>query len=791
MNLSDLPRMVALQVSCWPLRLRAAVWTCCILLSSQSFSAPYSEIVLPFKSKRPYRAVYNASENSVQVEILKTTTSELAPVERYDEDLIRRLLVKDRGPEGVEVKLTLRDRDVVATVADFDEPHRIVISVFKKGYQPVAGVDGVPMTGGDTSRLDSSIASNQNGAPRLSNPETDNASSRLVSERNADKDETRRLFQSAPAKIENSVDLCVRLQRTSSGVGSNWKNLQAPIYRLDPLPRLQKLAGRIPGAQCEAAMKSNQGLATLAENLYSDGQESRALLLYQQLLFYDPATIERDPGNLWRMAEVHFGQGNISLAAGYYDILAKRFPGSPQQRLAIMRLADVTVVQASMSGAPVQIEGILKPVRAVQGDADYNAGVILRAAYWRQSGQNPVATDASPSLPRLVESDTRELHSSIAAIKHPRTRFLAYSLLLNERLSDDVEWTSETGKFAAEYFKSYKAKAYEPENRILSDKLKLKISSALQGLSLAGRHVEAVQTYESLPKSLQSIRKDPPTAWALAEAYRGIGQPQPATALYEVAASAGVGVERFKAQFWLAQTAFDTAELLIRKKAGATRISPFQRKSIEADRGMNATWKGLKPSEREQLYASFRTPLEASLGLPARLRTPPKVILESWRTVTASRQSATSGEAPEDPKSEFAPSASTANLASTLASRFAVLGMERERREALGFMRSMKPSEFGSDVDAKKAWQDQLLKLAEEYRKDNEYLEAGRIFNLVANEATDWEGRAETLYKAGLLLYRAGRKDEAVAALEKAKSDGNNLFYANLATERLNQINRK
>jgi hypothetical protein len=86
---------------------------------------------------------------------------------------------------------------------------------------------------------------------------------------------------------------------------------------------------------------------------------------------------------------------------------------------------------------------------------------------------------------------------------------------------------------------------------------------------------------------------------------------------------------------------------------------------------------------------------------------------------------------------------------------------------------------------------DQLLLLAEEYRKDNEYLEAGRTFGLVASESENWEGRAETLYKAGLLLYRAGRKDEAVVALEKAKADGNNLFYANLATERLTQIQKK
>jgi tetratricopeptide (TPR) repeat protein len=128
---------------------------------------------------------------------------------------------------------------------------------------------------------------------------------------------------------------------------------------------------------------------------------------------------------------------------------------------------------------------------------------------------------------------------------------------------------------------------------------------------------------------------------------------------------------------------------------------------------------------------------------------------------------------------------------SDLAARFQLLGLSGERRQALGLLKEMKPSQFGDDKAARKAWMDQLLSLAEEYRKDNEYLESGRIFSLVASESESWDGRAETLYKAGLLLYRAGRKDEAVAALEKAKADGNNLFYANLASERLNQIQKK
>ena len=100
----------------------------------------------------------------------------------------------------------------------------------------------------------------------------------------------------------------------------------------------------------------------------------------------------------------------------------------------------------------------------------------------------------------------------------------------------------------------------------------------------------------------------------------------------------------------------------------------------------------------------------------------------------------------------------------------------------------MTPKDLGDDKAAKQTWASELINLAEDYRKANQYLDAGRLFNLVGAEAENFEGRAEALYKGGLLLYRAGRRAEAVEALKKAEADGNNLFYANLAKERLSQL---
>lgn len=744
----------------------AAMMLC--LQSAPAIAADYSEIVLPFPDTRPYTAKYDAVENTVRIEILKTSSTELQALERYDEDLIRRLLVKDRGADGVEIMMKLKSRDVVATVNDFEEPFRLVVAIFKRGYTPARTPDGLPVTGHD---LKPALAQNAPAAKP-----TEPASQR-------------RIFQPAPKKFENAADLCSQLKQAKPGRAASWDRLSDPVYRFDSLTAKSKYASEIPVEECAKAMASTKGLSDLAADLFANGEELRSMSVYQQLLFHDPLAIERDPASLWRMAEIHLGQGNLSLAGGYYDTITKRFPGTPFHSLAAMRLIDVHAAEAAIAGETEILPKVAPSLAALDvatASPDYRAGKVLRTSFWR----NASAKTKSP-IPELDEMEVRDLESAFPSLTHPRTRFLTASLLLAARLDSRRNWTVDAGNFAANYFRDYKTAEFDPMRAELLTRLRLRLDGLLQEQSLAGRHVEAVQTFELLPRPLQSVRKNPKTAWALGESYRSIGQPQAAVDFYDSAAKEGTGVDRFKAQFWLAQTASESVELLTRIKSGQTKISPFTRHMIEADRAMAATLAGLKPTEREQLYATFRQPLESSLGLAAKLRTPAKLILSSWKDNFSARQTTSTGPATPDLKNEFAPSAASAKLISSLAARFSVLGMEKERRAALDMLREMKPSQFGDDKAARKAWMDQLLELGEEYRKDNEYLDAGRIFSLVAAESENWEGRAETLYKAGLLLYRAGRKDEAVAALEKAKADGNNLFYANLATERLTQIQKK
>jgi tetratricopeptide (TPR) repeat protein len=124
-----------------------------------------------------------------------------------------------------------------------------------------------------------------------------------------------------------------------------------------------------------------------------------------------------------------------------------------------------------------------------------------------------------------------------------------------------------------------------------------------------------------------------------------------------------------------------------------------------------------------------------------------------------------------------------------LGKKFASLGMNEERRRALQLMRFIQPASIQSDASAQKVWSEQLKNLAEEHRRANEFLEAGELYKTLGESTGDNVNRAEANYKGGLLLYRAGKKQEAIKALEKAKADPNNLFYSKLASERLDQLN--
>ncbi len=172
------------------------------------------------------------------------------------------------------------------------------------------------------------------------------------------------------------------------------------------------------------------------------------------------------------------------------------------------------------------------------------------------------------------------------------------------------------------------------------------------------------------------------------------------------------------------------------------------------------------------------------------VKSSPKILLEILGqdlATTVGTASTTSNSVNESTTSQ-GPSVKMIYLLSDLGKRFKEQGQAAEAKKARQLLRKLDIKSLQADKEALSIWTNELTKLAEEYREGNDYLEAGRIYALTGKSNNQWEGRAEALYKGGLLLFRSGRKDEAMQAFQEAASDGGNQLYAELAKKRLEQL---
>ena len=772
----------------------------------------WSQLVFPFDQERPWTQEWDRVENSLVLEIQKTAPSELPAIDWYDERLVRRVIVKDMGPAGTQIRLVLRSTDIRATVVDFAEPFRIVVDIYDKNWQGSRDpATGLPLTeSSPTTHQEQPSTANHaaNGAPHTSphatsgshtpsgskaSPGTEQASA--PSEAMPPASATgRRLLQVPDRLFADPTEMSEALGKVDGGIGKAWATWPVYIYRLQSALTTGTNDGQTAEkstaqATPPKALDSAAVMADYAARLFALGHESRALIAYQQVLHKDARIFENDPVHLWRFAEVHLGQGNLTLAEGYFDALATRHGEHALAPWARMRGLDIRAIRLIRTGRLDNLTDLVGSLDKItpRAEGELKAQINLRKAWW--SEPKVTGMPGTSDIPALNDTLRRELGGAFPTVEGQRTAFLTASVLLADMVRPKAIWTAENGTFAAAYFQRFSGKAAEPYRTVLRDGLQNKIASVIQTHVAEGRFMEAIRDFEALPASLQSIKKLPATSWAIGEAYRAVGQGETAIPFYETATQATGGMDRFRAQFWLAVTAGDVAEQ-IRDASGTTaRVNSLKKKSRDADLAMAKTWQTLKPNEQKDLTVALKDPMERSVTSPSMLRTPPQIMLSTWTEAFSTKVTTTSGGNPTDWERNFSPAVSTTTFVTDLGRRFGELGLVNERRQALQLLRKVKPNE--ADKEAQKIWAAELVKLAEEYRTNNDYLEAGRIYAFVGEESSNLESRAETLYKGGLLLFRAGRKEEAIAAFQKAKADGNNLFYANLADERLNQIESK
>lgn len=758
-----------------------------------------SQIVVHLKNERNFTWAYHEADNFVAIEFHKTTPKELEPFERYDERLVKRVIIKDQGSYGSEVKLYLRNRNVRASVNKFTDPFRIVVDLFDADYQEQRDpLTGLPLAEEPKSNLDDKVAGYQLMAPTGNQTYPDLANNEGPQPQGGEAQAgagMRRLLQQAPDLFVNVEDFNTALAGTEKGLGRKWESYPPFIYRLETPDVQLGTTDRNSGVSSLNALSSAEAMAAFAGRQYDFRDENRAYLAYQQVLHKDPSVFERDATHLWKFAEIHLGQENLTLARSYYETLIEKHPGSFLSDFAKLRILDIAAYRALQNNQQSQLPalaGKLDTVR-LRNTGELSANVALRKAFWSQEnaanfGDFSKIPTIGAATRQMLEQHADHTDSNGDQLLS-KTAFLTHAILLNNYTQPGSIWQKSYGGFAAAFFKRFKKGSPDEYIPTLRNQLYTKLNQSLQSLVAENKIVDALENYEALPDSISSINKNEATAFSLAEAYRRMGQMGRAADHYKLAAAkAEPGPEKFKAEFWISVTAGEYAAQLKAEKAKVSDQKKYQTLARDADRSASSTWNKLRPDEQKQIGVAYQEPFEDAIKGTADLRTPAKIVLSSW-TEKLSTNVATGTELqPTDDKDPVTPPGATVLLLTDLAKRFDRMGMRGEQEEARKLLATLKPADFKNDKAAKDAWATELLDQAEKYRKANRGLDAGRLYTLIGSEAENFEGRAEALYKGGLLLYNAGRKAEAMEAFKKSAEDGNNLYYSNLAKDRLSQL---
>lgn len=774
-----------------------------LLISSLPAKAEgiFSQIVLPFETKKTYTYKYNQNDHALVLDFKNTAPSELTPLEQYDERLIRRLLVKDMGPVGTEVQIVLRDRDVRAYVTDFNEPFRITIDLFDATYEedrdsstgmPVNRVQSENETSSHNQQPNASLSLMvSNDGSTLSNPTSANDYRPTYASNNSPQNQVgaRKLLQPTPTEFKDAGQLAEVMKNTADGIGKNWRTYPTYIYRAQTVFFEGDSRKRWTKEDRANAAQSAKAMADYAGKLYNFGHENKALIAYQQVLHKDATVFNRDALHLFKFAEIHLGQGNMTLARGYYNQIIEKNAASPLAKFAKLRVQDIRAISLIEQNKYTELHTLLPALESISTstNGDLNMMIAIRKAHWSKEG---LANKYSPEyLPQISEETYNELSNAYTTVQSRKAKFEAANLILNHALSNTTRWSRATADFAANYFKEFDEAAANPWRQNLKEKLYNTLNTVLQQKVTNGDLVSAIDDYESLPKSLVSIKNNPKTAWALAEAYRKLGQTGESVNLYSIAAKKSAEApDKFKAQFWLAVMSAEKARSLEAKNGSNRQIQSLKKASQNADAEMFSAWNSMTPEEQDIYSTAYKTHFEKTVTQTTSLKTPAKIVLMNWTKALSTKVSTDNGGELTDWDKHFSPSGSSVYLLRDLAKRFSQMGLTQERRDTLKLLKLLSPKQFADDQSAKKIWASELISLAEDYRTASQNLDAGRIYAMVGSQSEDWEGRAEALYKGGLLLFKAGRREEALNALNEASNDGNNLFYSNLAKERLSQI---
>lgn len=743
----------------------------------------FYEIIARFNEPKNFTFEEDFNRSSLSLFIENVTSDELEAFYNYDEKVIKRLLIKEIPPKNAKIIITLNDKNLKTTIFSLEEPFRIVVNIYDSTY----GISKDPSTGLPLSGLwveDIASSSTERKKTDTQNLLTEpahaiqNQLSMQASNNNEKSDGKRRLLQPSYDLGETESEWEQRLQKISSGRGSYWS--KAPIYVYPILIASYEGRGHPAGWAAnlnEPSMTKGQKIATLAYKMASFGDEKRALAAYQELLHIEPKVFEKDPVHLWSFAECHLAEGNLVLAEGYYKTIIERFAGSPFAALAMLRTFDIKSIYFLSKNDTSAFAQLLEESMPIEPkNEELKTQLKIRQSFWK----NPDFHNNNQSPPPVDEKTAGFFREVLGSLENKKTSFLAYSIYELFLLNFDSLFNEDKNiSIVKEYFARYDKETGSEYYSYLKKFFYKKISEKIQNLYESKNYASATEIAEKLKEETDFIASyDLALAWPIAESYRQISQYEKAIRYYYIISEKDEkSVRKLKSAFWVSY--------LSSKKEDKN----LSEKITKIDKEAQNTWLSLSEDDQKTVQTSYKMELEECVREDNNLALPALILFDAWTKNLSTQKNGSSGNLGSTSKNEYSPSSSAITSLDYLAKKLQKLGKSKERKVILSLMQKIKPKDVADDKEAKKIWNDSQLSFAEELREMNELLDAGRTYVNIAEQSEDGTSRAEALYKGGLLLYRAGKREEAMKAFTQASQDTNNLFYANLAKERINQMN--
>lgn len=730
----------------------------------------YSQIVLPFSEAKPFNYYYIPEESAVVLELLNVKAAGLAPIDQYDETLIRKIVIREIPQKGSEVKFFLRDNQVRVAITEHSEPPRLHLDFFDAQFkEPVDPSTGLPRSTPlwpDTKP--NSPSHDNDGLPALQIPSR-------KSENKPSGDRSGLKFVAPMGQAEphgEPEQLAAQANQAASGRGDAWAKMPFYFYRFPILTARADEVKKSPKAKLAATEKTDvEAMADYAAQLFDLGHEKKALAAYQSVMQRALGVLDQDPAHIWRLGEIHFGMGNTALAEGYYQAVRDKHPDSAFAPLAQLRQLDLQFLKLLNKDGVKDTAPLLRNLDKLQvgNDAELAAQVIIRKAFWTASSNQKNTNFAlGKTLPPL-SSDLRtvalELQPKVAAA---RTSYLLSSLVLSDMLQPTEPWTSVTGQEFNQYFAKYNGEGLEPFNRGIADKGQKKIFAQIETAYKANEFERAVAIYQSVPPKLREQGETPSLDMILAESYRKSERLADASKQYRKVVSASNDPEKkFQPLFWLNS---------VDRKQGTKAVGA--KTLAKNDNELLSTWQQLPATAKEKQYAAVKSELQLALLESRAGAGSAEIFVENQAKLLSSETPASNDEAQ---------AATQVKLLSNSIRLLDGAGKKVPAKKARELLLQMKPELIKKDAEARSIWTTEVSRAANDYRKADQFYDAGKAY-VALGDASDDKGKAESLYKGGLLLFRAGKRDEAMNAFKRASEDRNDRIYADMAQKRLQQL---